>query len=69
MRKELRCPYCELIKSKYVCDTCCKNLETISITLIFGFGSLLDSEESYDFCSLECLKTFIDAELKKERTQ
>ena len=65
MKKDLKCPYCELIKSEYICDTCGKKLEIIPITLIFGYGSSLDGA-TYDFCDNECLLQFILGEMKKQ---
>lgn len=78
MKKEKFCKECNcsLGTQKY-CDTCGMKLREFSIReigrKIFNLkGNPIELEiegEQYDFCSLECLKTFIDAELKKERTQ
>ena len=51
------------------CDTCRKSTEdgnSIPIRIEFTYGHDLDGA-TYDFCSLECVKKFVDAELKKEK--
>lgn len=51
----------------YKCDTCGKSTKEgswIPIRLEFSYGSSLNGMR-YDFCNLECLKKFIDDEIKK----
>ena len=74
MIKEIKCPECNCIKeTQRICYTCgCDDMKEgeyhgMPIDLEFGYGSILDGNE-YCFCSLKCLKIFIDAEIDKENT-
>jgi len=75
MRKEILdsscniCGHCEC-HNEIICDTCGKQL-SIDSYMIHEIGipssiKLTFNYTDYDFCNLECLKIFIDTELKKE---
>ncbi len=75
MIKEIKCKECNCVKEKQcICDTCgCSDFKEglyhgMPIDLEFGYGSQLDSN-SYCFCSLLCLKVFINAEIEKENKE
>lgn len=65
MKKISRCKECNQVTDNFICDTCGIKLETIPITVSFGYPHYLDNEE-YHFCDNECLEVFIDEERKKE---
>ena len=55
-------------ENEYYCDNCGRNLLKdylgIPITIDFGYGHILDSEQ-YHFCHNHCLLVFINEEIKK----
>ena len=72
MLKQIKCKECNsTTDSQRICDTCgCNDFKEgkyygMPIDLEFGYGSQIDGNE-YCFCSLQCLKKFIDAEIEKE---
>jgi len=75
MIKEIKCPECNHTKEEQrICDTCgCSEFQEgryhgMPVNILFGYGSQLDGN-SYCFCSLQCLKKFIDAEIDKENNE
>jgi len=71
MIKQNRCPECNAIKeTESTCDTCGNGefvdgkYRGMGLTLDCGYGSILDGN-TYNFCSLQCLKKFVDAEIEK----
>jgi YHS domain-containing protein len=74
MLKQIKCPECNCIKkTQRICDTCgCDDMKEgkyrgLPIDVEFGYGSILDGN-NYCFCTLQCLKKFVDAEIEKENT-
>lgn len=50
----------------YRCEVCGKKFSYETITVSFGYGHSLDGEE-YHFCSDECIYSFFEQEIKKEK--
>jgi hypothetical protein len=67
MIKMETCIHCNSGKQSTYCDTCERYLGGVApITLSYGFGSELDGAV-YDFCSMKCVKKFVDGEINKNK--
>ena len=71
MIKQTKCPECNAIKeTAATCDNCGNGefvdgkYKGVGLTLDCGYGTILDGN-TYNFCTLKCLKKFVDDEIAK----
>jgi hypothetical protein len=69
MKKKEGCLVCGMKHDySYECDICGEKLIGIPITVLFGYGNILDGEE-YHFCSEGHAIRFLADELRKQQSE